>query len=210
MKQERKAFECLELRAEGEGESLPDLIGHAAVFNIETEINGFFGGFREKIAPGAFKRTLSEGADVRALFNHDPSMILGRTKAGTVELSEDSTGLLTRISPPDTQLGRDVTELIRRGDITQMSFGFIVRKEEVEEEEDQMPLRTVLDADLFDVSPVTFPAFEETDIEIEKNFRSGQEIWDNVIQMGKKAREADLAYRQKRIAYHRLKLRLAS
>jgi len=159
-------FRCAEpnFRVERAENDLPRIIGHAAVFNSETDL----GPFTESIAKGAFKRTLEEGADVRALFNHDPNMILGRTKAKTLFLSEDSVGLLTTIIPPDTQLGRDITKSIERGDISQMSFGFYIVKEEMEKREGGKPHFTITDAELFDVSPVTFAAYEATDLDVQR------------------------------------------
>lgn len=146
----------LEERAEGE-DAPPKIVGHAAVFN---QLSEDLGGFRERIAPGAFSKTL--GADVRALFNHDPSMIIGRTTSRTLRLSEDAKGLMVEITPPDTPMARHVVESIRRRDITQMSFGFRTREDTFERTDDGI-VRTLLDVELFDVSPVTFPAYPQTD-----------------------------------------------
>lgn len=136
------------------------LVGHAAVFNTTIEIGRWF---RERVAPGAFKRAVAED-DVRALFNHDENWVLGRTHSKTLKLAEDEKGLAVDIIPPDTQLVRDlVLTPIERGDVSQMSFAFRVRKEEWDETGD-MPLRTLLEVELFDVAPVTFPAYPTTDI----------------------------------------------
>jgi HK97 family phage prohead protease len=137
------------------------LTGYAALFNKETEL---FPGLREKIAPGAFARTLAEKADVRALVDHDPSKILGRTKAGTLKLLQNSKGLRVEIKPGDTQAGRDILESIDRGDVDQMSFGFRMVKESWEDHQDGTTTRTLEDVDLFDVSAVTFPAYADTTI----------------------------------------------
>jgi HK97 family phage prohead protease len=139
------------------------IVGYAAVFNREANIAGFF---REKIAPGAFKTALKED-DVRALFNHDPNYVLGRTAAGTLTLTEDDTGLRYDAEPPDTQWAKDLLVSIERGDVNQSSFGFMVVREEWTKPEDraELPLRTILEARLFDVSPVTYPAYEETTAE---------------------------------------------
>lgn len=139
----------------------PQIDGYAAVFNQETDL----GWFREKIAPGAFKRALSENQDVRCLFNHNPDNVLGRTKSGTLTLSEDNTGLKFHCDMPDTNIGKDVHSMIQRGDVDQCSFGFVVRDEEVTYDDDGNQLRTIKDADLFDVSPVTYPAYESTSVE---------------------------------------------
>lgn len=181
---ERIQVSTSEFRAQkrtDDSDSLPELVGHAAVFDVEIEIRTFFGSFFEEIRKGAFKTSIERGDDVRALFNHDPDQVLGRTKSGTLDLKEDDIGLLSRISPPDTQLGRDIVELVSRGDIDQMSFGFYVRKEETEEREDGSFKRTILEADLVDVSPVTFPAYDMTDIGVEQNVRSAKEIHGDII-----------------------------
>lgn len=209
-KKERINYEMKEFRAEDrEGSDLPDLIGHAAVFDVEVEIGGYFGSFMESVAPGAFKKSIGED-DVRALFNHDPNQVLGRTASGTLELKEDKIGLLTRISPPNTQLGRDVTELVRRGDVSQMSFGFFVIKEEIEEERDKPLKRRILEAELFDVSPVTFPAFDTTDIAVSRNFRSDQDIFEDIQGRLKQRNDSLKALQmaaQHRVSYRRFKIR---
>jgi len=159
----------LETRADGENKKNV-LVGHAAVFNQRTNL----GYFDEVIKRGAFKNTLAEGADVRALVDHDPSRIIGRTKdggkTGTLRMRTDRIGLLTEIEVADTQAGRDLMESVRRGDIDGMSFGFYVRKngDNVVEESDGTLLRELRDLDLFDVSAVGFPAYSQTDI-AEKN-----------------------------------------
>lgn len=137
------------------------IVGHAAVFNRMSEDLGFF---REKIEPGAFKQTLADKDDVRALFNHDPNNVLGRSTAGTLRLKEDDEGLRVEIDPPDTQLARDLMVSIDRGDVSQMSFGFETRKDEWDHSDKQNPVRTLVDVKLYDVSPVTFPAYPDTDV----------------------------------------------
>jgi uncharacterized protein len=147
--------------ADGGGNTL---VGHAAVFNTETTIMGMF---REQIAPRAFRKAIKEG-DVRALFNHDPSVVLGRNKSGTLRLKEDDVGLWYEVDLPDTQAARDLWTSIDRGDINQSSFAFSVVKElRTEPDEDageSLPLFTIKEARLYDVSPVTFPAYEEADV----------------------------------------------
>ena len=140
----------------------PVIRGHAAVFNEATDIGGFF---REQVAPGAFKKSIKED-DVRALFNHDPNLVLGRNTSETLRLKEDDKGLAIEIDPPPTQFANDLMVLMKRGDITQMSFAFQVMGEEWEENEGKLPLRTLKKLRLFDVSPVTFPAYEGTDVAV--------------------------------------------
>jgi HK97 family phage prohead protease len=161
-RQIRYADTAFEIRtADGGGNTL---VGHAAVFNVETVIAGMF---REEIAPRAFRKSMKEN-DIRALFNHDTNVVLGRNKAGTLRLSEDDTGLAYEIDLPDTQAARDLWTSIDRGDISQSSFAFDPVKELRTEADadagETMPLFTVKEARLFDVSPVTFPAYETTDV----------------------------------------------
>jgi HK97 family phage prohead protease len=130
-------------------------IGYASIFESTSQN---LGGFVERVAPGAFKKTLQE-ADVRALFNHDQNQILGRVTAGTLRLQEDTKGLRYEIDLPNTQLGRDLAELLRRGDINGSSFGFRTIEDDWGETRDGYPLRTLRSVQLIDVSPVTFPAY---------------------------------------------------
>jgi HK97 family phage prohead protease len=146
----------VEARAKGENRKI---VGHASVFNTEADIGGWF---LESVAPGAFRRAIVED-DVRALFNHDANFVLGRNRAGTLRLSEDEVGLVIEVDPPDTQAARDIMVSIERGDVSQMSIGFQVLKQEWDETGDVLK-RRILEARLFDVSPVTFPAFPTTDV----------------------------------------------
>lgn len=136
------------------------LEGYAAIFNSAS---GDLGGFREMIAPGAFRRTLAENADVRALWNHEAMYVLGRTTTGTLRLSETAQGLWMAVDLPETQYASDLLALVRRGDVSQMSFAFRKIVDEWQRGDD-LPLRRLLDVDLFDVSPVTFPAYEATNV----------------------------------------------
>src|SRR5689334_3189025 len=114
MNTERRAYALDMLKLERRTDKEPErMVGHAAVFNTWTDIGGYF---RERILPGAFTRALKED-DVRSLFNHDANLILGRTKAGTLLLEEDPTGLLTQTFPPDTSYARDLAVSMERGDV---------------------------------------------------------------------------------------------
>lgn len=133
------------------------IIGHAAVFDTITDL----GWFKERVAKGAFAESIKQD-DIRALFNHDPNIVLGRNKAGTLRLYEDDKGLAVEIDLPDTQWARDLRVSMERGDINQMSFGFEVIDaswDTVNGEE----VRTLKRVKLWDVSPVTFPAYPTTD-----------------------------------------------
>lgn len=135
---------------ESEGDDMT-LEGYAAVYNSETDL----GHFREVIKPGAFDDVLDN--DVRALINHDPNLILGRTTNGTLELSVDERGLKYKVKLGDQQYAKDFYESVKRGDISQSSFAFTIDKQSWNEE------RTVRSVDkvrqLLDVSPVTYPAY---------------------------------------------------
>lgn len=149
-----------ELRGQrGEGATL---VGYAAVFDSPTTIAGLF---REQVGRRAFNKTIKEH-DIRALFNHDPGVVLGRNRAGTLRLSTDDHGLVYEVDLPETQQARDLWTLIDRGDVTQSSFAFDVVKQQVSEgDEGELPLRTLKEVRLYDVSPVTFPAYEDTEVE---------------------------------------------
>lgn len=169
------------VRQEGEPTKLR---GHAAVFNEWTEL---WPGTRERVAPGAFKKTLEEGADVRALWNHDSNIVLGRTKSKTLKLSEDTRGLAVEITPPDTSFVRDVVLApIERGDVDGMSFGFFIRGREEERNEEWISY-TLMDVDLNhgDVSPVTYPQYQQTDI--------SQRALDAIRRASERQREEALA-----------------
>lgn len=144
----------------------PQIAGYAAVFNTVTNL----GWLNEQIAPGAFKNAIDQQQDVKCLFNHDPNKVLGRTKNGTLTLKEDNTGLhYTNDMDMSTSVGKDVYAHIERGDVDQCSFGFVVREEEVTYDKDNIPTRTIKQADLFDVSPVTYPAYPTTSVEARSN-----------------------------------------
>lgn len=153
----------LKVEVRDEGQS-PKIRGYAAVYYDGTPESEYrlWEGAVERIMPGAFDHALrSEDDDVVALFNHNPSLILGRRQAGTLRLSEDSRGLIYEIDPPDTQVGRDLVASLRRGDVRGSSFMFGVRDESWTKDgpRDVRELRSVT---LHDVGPVTFPAYEAT------------------------------------------------
>lgn len=136
--------------------------GHAATFDTLSED---LGGFRERVAPSAFAKSITN-ADVRALWNHDANIVLGRNKAGTLRLSEDSIGLAFEVDMPDTQLVRDmVMAPIARGDVNQCSFGFYTIRDKWDKIDGEW-VRTLLECDLLDVSPVTYPAYSSTDVAV--------------------------------------------
>lgn len=155
----------MELRASESEAGKSTMSGIAAVFSVVTDIAGMF---REQIAPGAFATAIKED-DVRALFNHDPNYVIGRTTSGTLRLSEDEVGLRYDVDPPNTSWANDLMVTIGRGDVSQSSFGFQVVREEWTKPENraELPTRTILEARLFDVSPVTYPAYASTTVSAE-------------------------------------------
>ena len=134
--------------------------GYFAVFNSNYEI---WEGASESIAPGAF--TSSVGGDIRGLTNHDTTLVLGRTKAHTLELKEDSHGLWGKITinPKDSD-AVNTYERVKRGDVDQCSIGFMIRSEETDFGADGSIHWTITDVELFEVSVCTFPAYEETGV----------------------------------------------
>ena len=145
-------------------DAMPTLRGYAAVYGEETVIGGFF---REVIEPGAFDAAIGRPDDVRAQFNHDSNLVLGRTSAGTLRLSSDAQGLVYEIDLPDTTYARDLAASVERGDVSQSSFMFEVVRDQWEYPErssGELPLRRIADVKLFDVAPVTFPAYEGTSV----------------------------------------------
>lgn len=151
-------FSSLERRQADDGSQ--SLVGHALVFD---QLSEDLGGWREKIQRGAVRKALPR-SDVRGLFNHNPDNILGRVSAGTLSVEEDSRGLAFELSPPDTDIGNRVAVAVERGDVTGCSFAFTVRSD-VWEETDGELVRTIIELDeLFDVGPVTYPAYPQTDI----------------------------------------------
>ena len=168
---ERRTITLKELRvidSEPEMGGEPAIEGYASVFDSWSEELGGNSPFREKVVKGAFEETIQID-DIRALFNHDPNYVLGRNKAGTLTLAEDEKGLKVRIVPPDTTWAKDLLVSIRRGDITQMSFGFTVILDRWSYE-DNIDVRELLKVKLFDVSPVTFPAYAQTECGVRSMF----------------------------------------
>lgn len=144
-----------EFRAELDGNRL---VGHASVFGQLAPVAGGY----EEIGPTAFRAALDDpDTDVRALLNHNPTMVLGRQSAGTLKLETDKVGLRFEVDLPDTSYARDLRELVARGDVTGASFGFIPGEDTMRRAPDGKQVRTHTSvARLLDVSPVTWPAYE--------------------------------------------------
>ncbi len=138
------------------------IIGYAAVYNRASED---LGGFIEYVRPGAFDRSLKSNPDVRALIDHDPSLILGRTLSGTLILESDTTGLKVTIDPPPTSYASDLLTVMQRGDVSQMSFAFTSAVDDWKLVDGQRT-RDLIDLDLVDVSVVTYPAYPDTTVAV--------------------------------------------
>lgn len=145
-----------------DGDGGMHIVGYFAVFNSIYEIAP---GMTESVAPGAFSRSLAAN-DVRALINHDTTLVIGRTKAGTLTLREDEHGLWgdILINPKD-QDAVNAYERVKRGDVDQCSFGFDPVKEETETRADGSVHWTLRDVELYETSICTFPAYAETNIQ---------------------------------------------
>lgn len=173
----------VEIRAEGDEEKTQKVFGYAAKFNVESEnLGGSDWQMRETIMPGAFDDVLKD--DVRALFNHDESLILARSKngEGSLRLGADEVGLWYEFEAPDTQAGRDLMTSISRGDVDQSSFSFVVQREDEDWQESKegdgpvVATRTIKRVSrLYDVSPVTYPAYPDATVALRSFKESRQE-----------------------------------
>lgn len=155
------------------------IAGYAAVFEKSSVL---LYNFKEKIQRGAFAESIKNN-DVKALWSHNPDLILGRNLAGNLRLTEDATGLHFELDLPDTSWGRDAYELVRRGIVSQMSFGFMVKEEAWKQGENGQPHeRTLINVDLLEVSPVAFPAYPDTTVaarELEKIVSEKEAEWNS-------------------------------
>lgn len=161
---ERRTYTVRDVEARADGEGMR-LSGYAAVFNDSSVPLPF----KESIAPGAFRKTLSETPDVRLLINHE-GLPLARTKNGTLKLEEDERGLRFDADLADTQEGRDIYELVKRGDVDQMSFAFRVIRQKWNDDRSRRVLTEVSLAD-GDVSVVTYPAYPTTTVEAREHIK---------------------------------------
>jgi HK97 family phage prohead protease len=170
---ERRFIRGGQLRAKKDGD--PGITGVGAVYNQQYDS----GWMIEIMKPGAFSRAISESQDVRCLFNHDPNNLLGRTKSGTLRISDASDGLHFDCDTDSlTRIGADVRAMIDRGDLDGCSISFIVRsqtwRDETDDKGNTTYYREIEDVDLFDVGPVTFPAYEQTSV-------TARSLWPNGV-----------------------------
>lgn len=152
----------MEIRSIGGVQALGNRVeGYAAIFNTEADL----GEFRERIAPGAFTRTLDSRRNIRALYDHQSGAVLGTTNGKTLELREDAKGLHFVLELPDTTTGRDVAELVKRGDVAGCSFGFQVAKggDKWEQRGGKM-VRTLTDVTLAEITLTADPAYVDTEL----------------------------------------------
>lgn len=194
---EIRAHLC-EVRAAPEAGELR-FVGYAAKFNTWSQN---LGGFIETIAPGAFAEAVQTD-DVRCLLNHNPDRVLGRTRSGTLRLTEDEVGLRFEVTAPDTAWARDLRVSVERGDINQCSFGFLAEDEEwkwAAPGSGQPDERTLKKCRLNDVSIVTYPAYLDT----EASTRSAQNVRDTARERAKKQadeiRNANYDIQRRRLA----------
>lgn len=169
-KEIRNIISPVEIRAVPEGSDETKTIqGYAAKYNAESQILRDWWGdeFVEVIAEGAFDNAIAKN-NIRALYNHNTDHILGTTKNNTLRLRSDSTGLHFEIDLPNTQIGNDLYESVRRGDIEGNSFGFVCindKLSEIEKDGKKIIKRTLLECDIYEISPTAFPAYEDTEVD---------------------------------------------
>ncbi|MBC2196302.1 HK97 family phage prohead protease [Listeria booriae] len=173
METEKRTFNISNIQTRGDTENdVITLGGYASIFNSPTLICDWF---EETIAEGAFARTLSENGDIRCLFNHNWEHVLGRTKAGTLRLEEDSRGLKFEVNLPNTTVARDLVESMKRGDINQCSFGFLPVEETWNFDIEPMT-RTISDVDLIEVSIVSLPAYDDTEVDLVRSVTFKEDV----------------------------------
>lgn len=172
-KKEIRTFDITNLSTRDVTENNSRIVtGYAAVFNSRTLL---WEGLEEVISPGAFSKALSN-SDVRCLFDHDWGKVLGRTKSGTLRLEEDERGLKFEVELPNTTDANNLIESMSRGDIDQCSFGFIPTEETWDYNTDPV-LRTLNEVELFEVSIVSLPAYQDTEAALA---RSKQEVQQDI------------------------------
>jgi len=164
---EKRIFN-IETRVDSTEDGRDLVVGHASVYDSRSNN---LGGFYEFIERGAFNEELISNSDVRALINHDPNLILARNTSGTLNLTADERGLKYEFEMPETSYGKDLAISMKRGDITQSSFAFTVAEDDWSTDADGNNIRTIKKIDrLYDVSPVTYPAYNmaESDLVVAK------------------------------------------
>jgi uncharacterized protein len=200
---ERRCYPA-EVRVIEDNPKEPKFDGYSAVFNQLINL----GEFKEKVAPGAFAQTIIED-DIRALFNHDENYVIGRNTNKTLTLSEDEHGLRAINILEDTYIDEYLIKKIKRGDITGMSFGFVIPEggEEWDMSDPSMPIRTLLRVILWDISPVTYPAYPQTEVGI----RSIKNVYDEFLSkrmQEQKLDENNAKYQERKAQFRKIRLDL--
>jgi HK97 family phage prohead protease len=175
---EKRIFN-IETRVDSTEDGKHLVVGHASVYDSRSNN---LGGFYEFIERGAFNEELINNSDVRALINHDPNLILARNTSGTLNLTADQRGLKYEFEMPETSYGKDLAISMKRGDITQSSFAFTVAEDDWSTDDEGNNIRTIKKIDrLYDVSPVTYPAYNmaESDLVVAK--RGLKEYQDSLV-----------------------------
>ncbi|WP_033715595.1 HK97 family phage prohead protease [Bacillus mycoides] len=144
------------------------LYGYAVKWEMKSETMGYWMRFKEQFKKGSFTESLTK-EDQRALWSHDTSKVLGRTKNGTLRLFEDEIGLRFELDLPETTLGNDAYTTIKRGDVDGVSFGFQMQKQEWDESDPDNITRTIVTAKLMEISPVAFPAYPDSQVSARSN-----------------------------------------
>lgn len=158
--EKRELTNQIEIREDESGRTLH---GYAVKWEMKSQTLGYWRRFKEQFRKGAFAESLTND-DQRALWSHDPSKVLGRTKNGSLRLFEDNIGLRFELDLPNTTLGNDAYETIKRGDVDGVSFGFVMQKEEWDESDLDNVVRTITKAKLLEISPVAFPAYPDSQV----------------------------------------------
>ncbi len=187
--------EQAEIRAVEDEVGIARIRGYAALYydgTTETEYE-LWPGAVERIMPGAFDRAIEDGLDIAGLFNHDPSAVLGRTSAGTMRLGSDERGLWYEIDLGNTTVAKDVREHLERGDVRGSSFSFAVEKEEWRQESENgrtVEIRELISVyPLYDVGPVTFPAYEATSAGLRaESIQAAREAYERWVAAGHEMR----------------------
>ncbi len=186
---DKRAAKGLTLRASDKEGEKKTITGTPIVYDQKTVLRDWYGDYEEVIVAGAGKNTLSKDNNIRALAHHDSSQPLGSTKHGTLKLTETKTGIDCEIDPPDTSAGRDIVENIKRGDVDGMSFGFYVVRDRWTFSKDPQvkDLREILEFELLEVSPVTFPAYAQTSVGLRAVGADGMIAGEELARLARRA-----------------------
>lgn len=194
MKMEERAFP-FEVRMETADDSTK-IIGAGAVYNKRSQD---LGGFFEIIREGAFKNSLEEGREIKSFYNHDPSMVLGTTASEPpLVINDDKRGLHYEVEIPDTSYGNDLRENLKRKNVTGSSFSFVATDDNWYKDDSGATVREIIAAELFELGPVTNPAYLPTSAQL-RSLQDKKDEFESVAAAQKEHREAKERARQRRI-----------